>query len=807
MKKVLVVVLIFSSVLLFLACKQEPKQYRLTLIFEYTTTTVDFFEDESLPITEADAFDKQLHADKGYTYAGWLDTNGRRWTSSDRMPGYDLTLTQTWVRSQYSVNFRTNGGSGIDEQSIEYGKTVSRPSNPSREGYTFEGWYSDEACTMQYDFKTEIKANTVIYANWLRNYTVSFETNGGTSIKQQTVISGNTAYYPGSPTKEGYRFDGWFTNDSITSVYNFSSPVTQDITLYAGWTRIWTVIFDSTGGSSVSSQKVVSGNYVLKPSNPSREGYAFNGWYEDSDFNTAYNFSTSVKNNITLYAGWIKTYSITFDSNGGSSVSSQTIKTGKTASKPKNPSRTGYVFDGWYSDVELTEAFDFTTVIADDMTIFAGWTKVHTVCFETNGGSTVQSQSVVNGNTAVVPANPELPGYSFAGWYSDEACTKEYNFLNEVKSDLAIYAKWLQVYTVQFLSNGGTEIGSQAIIDGNCVSEPSSPSRSGYLFGGWYTESELTNCYSFSTPVSSNIILYAKWTPINYTVVFNGNKPESTTSDLDGSMENQVFIYDSVQKLNANNYSIYGYSFAGWTTIPDGSGVVYSDEELVSNLSASNDSSINLYAKWICSLKIGDRGPAGGYIIYVDTNNSYADWDYLEAAPSDISIVVDEEVNNSFVFGSKNFLSGGARESVRFHFYLDTNVGIGYGITNTEKLYQGIGSGTSQTPYGELNPYYAAKLALNYSVVANGVEYDDWFLPSKAELNAMYNSLKTANLGDLQDGYYWSSSQNTSYLGRMDGIDFNMLIENNIWVQDFSNGNQSTKSAYAQSLIRCVRAF
>lgn len=147
----------------------------------------------------------------------------------------------------------------------------------------------------------------------------------------------------------------------------------------------------------------------------------------------------------------------------------------------------------------------------------------YTVTFNSNGGSNIDTRTVVAGY--VLPTSSYTPtrsGYTFVGWYTDSALTSPFSFSTPINSNMTLYAKWsqdnvAQTYTVSFQSNGGKSVDSQSVKSGSYATKPSDPTRSGYNFAGWYTESGLVNSYNFSTPVTSNITLYAKWTPYERT--------------------------------------------------------------------------------------------------------------------------------------------------------------------------------------------------------------------------------------------------------------------------------------------------
>jgi uncharacterized repeat protein (TIGR02543 family) len=145
--------------------------------------------------------------------------------------------------TKYTVTFNLNydGATGApDAQTITSGGTATKPTDPSRDSYSFNGWYAEAACTNAFDFATAITADTTLYAKWTAvdttvKYTVAFDTNGGSSIAAVSVSSGATVTAPTDPTLASYTFGGWYTSAAKTTAYNFSDPVTADTTLYAKW--------------------------------------------------------------------------------------------------------------------------------------------------------------------------------------------------------------------------------------------------------------------------------------------------------------------------------------------------------------------------------------------------------------------------------------------------------------------------------------------------------------------------------------------------------------------------------------------
>ena len=291
----------------------------------------------------------------------------------------------------------------------------------------------------------------------------------------------------------------------------------------------FTITFDSNGGSSVASQTVLKDELVTKPTDPTKDGYIFDTWLLNDE---PYDFNSSVTKDITLKASWVEeasvvSYKVSFDVDG--SINIVSVIEGKTVTSPSDPTKEGYKFIGWYNDDKL---FDFKTSIYSDITLVAKWEKVeqssevtkYTVKFDSNGGSSVASQTVKEGNTVSKPANPTRSGYKFVSWQLNG---KDYNFSSKVTKNITLTAKWEKVeqpsevtkYTVKFDSNGGSNVASQTVKEGNTVSKPTNPTRSGYKFVSWQLNGK---DYNFSSKITKNITLVAKWEkiPDTYTIKF-----------------------------------------------------------------------------------------------------------------------------------------------------------------------------------------------------------------------------------------------------------------------------------------------
>ncbi len=482
-----------------------------------------------------------------YRFRGWNDADGTE--VSDLTVNSDVTLTARWRGENlfvwmHNIDDETpytikNYGDDLVEEDLW---TSVDEHNPVREGYDFAGWYVDEACTEALVLPHAMTEELHIYAKWTpQTRTVNFNSMGGSAVADQIVAYGERAAEPEAPTKAGSVFKGWYTDQACTQVYAFSNAVTENMTLYAKWAQTVTIAFDAAGGEDVEPASVeiergttLSNLPVTRRGRSAEEGsssdedeYLFAGWYtadgEKVNANTKFNES------CTLTAHWIKNttdiYTVYFYSEG-ELVDLDLVVDGDKLERPADPERSGYGFIGWYLDEASQQGYDFGEPVTKDLTLYAGWKKMHCrVTFDTGDGTEIEDQYVEWGKTIERPEDPTREGYTFCGWtYNGQ----NFNFDSPVTGELALTAVWekkadpepepepqpepepepVSAHTVTFDSFGGTAVEAQQVEDGACATEPAAPTRSGYIFRGWTLNGA---AYDFSTPVTSDITLTAKW--------------------------------------------------------------------------------------------------------------------------------------------------------------------------------------------------------------------------------------------------------------------------------------------------------
>ena len=289
--------------------------------------------------------------------------------------------------SNVEVSFDSLGGTKVETIKVKKGSTITKPENPTKEGYSFIAWMLDGE---EFNFDKKITKNIKLTAKWKEEsgiiYTISFDTDGGNKVDNIKVKNGKINNLP-IPEKKGYTFVGWYNKAEKVEV---GDTISKDIILKAKWekqteqsesTKKYTVSFDSAGGSKVNSQTVQQNNKVKKPLNPTKDGFIFVEWTLNGK---TYNFNNGVTGNITLKAVWkekesVKEYTVTFDSAGGSKVDKQVIIENGTAVKPEDPTKDKYKFLGWYLDEQL---YSFDTKVTKDITLKAKWEYIPTVTYK-----------------------------------------------------------------------------------------------------------------------------------------------------------------------------------------------------------------------------------------------------------------------------------------------------------------------------------------------------------------------------------------------------------------------------------------
>ena len=420
-------------------------------------------------------------------YFMWLDGNGNSYEPGASVPADVTELTVQWTAPTYAVTLNTNGGTinsgNVTGYTYGVGATLPAADDMTYTGHTFKGWYDNENLTgspVTAIGGTEM-GNKEYWAKWeINQYTIAFDTNGGSEIAPINQDYGTEITAPDNPTRKGYTFKGWDKEIPETM------PA-ENITVKAQWEiNQYTITFDTNGGSEIAPITQDYGTEITAPDNPTRKGYTFKGWDKEIP-------KTMPAENITVKAQWeINQYTITFDTNGGSEIAPITQDYGTEITAPDNPTKKGYTFKGW--DKEIPE-----TMPADNITVKAQWgINQYTITFDTNGGSEIAPITQDYGTEITAPDNPTRKGYTFKGWDKEIPETMP-------ADNITVKAQWeINQYTITFDTNGGSEIAPITQDYGTKITAPDNPTRKGYTFKGWDKEIP-------ETMPAENLTITARW--------------------------------------------------------------------------------------------------------------------------------------------------------------------------------------------------------------------------------------------------------------------------------------------------------
>ena len=420
------------------------------------------------------------------------------------------------------------------------------------------------------------------------NYTITYNLDGGENGNNPLTYNIETESFQLQPaTKLGYTFKGWFKEATFENqVTKILKGTINDIELFAYFDKnTYEVTYLLDGGINSSNNPLqiqVTDSVTLEPA--SKTGYTFVGWYLDNEKITKLE---NVSSNITLTAVYeINSYTIHFESNGGTEVADMTLEYDEDIIFDHTIEKNGYTFVGWYTNPELTTIFKLTKMPAEDITLYARYSaKVYTITYELNGAEENQNPDSYTIETpTIVLKDAVQTGYSFAGWYLEATFdTRVYEIELGSTGNITLYAKFaIDVYQITFHSNGGTEYPVMNVEYNTSVNLPT-PEKNGYEFAGWFKNEELTIPVSLTFTVTETLDLYAKYTLVTYAITYfnvdglENNNPTSYT------VEDDTFALLDVPKA--------GYTFLGW----------YSDDSFETKVESITKPSVGnkeLYAKF-----------------------------------------------------------------------------------------------------------------------------------------------------------------------------------------------------------------
>lgn len=643
-----------------------PISVKMTLNYNYPSGVSGAPTPSPIPVTYDQSYDKTLPTptpltgtDYKYTFAGWYegaedkpvsttDPNGvtyKEIKASDTIKSEkDFIIHARWT---YEVTLDPDGGTVTPEKAtLTTGTAVGGLPTPKKDGYEFEGWFTDSNCTEVNKVTDESianSANKTFYAKWeAKTYTVTLDPNGGelADDKKTVTVTYGVAYpnlkSDNVPTYIGYEFTGWFTEkDGGTEVTN-STKVTEtgNHILYAHWKpRTYDVTLnynvptlDPEYNPVVKKLSGIDIDAKLQglPSKSQVPGYEYN----DTKF-TFYNWYTKDgamvnsqtpltpdmlnidKNGVNLNARW--EYGIKFYHNTGTSSSASSpnetvnfITDTPYGNKLPTPTNTGKTLLGWFTDPDNGTPVSASDIADGEITeLYAHWTtSEYVVTLDANGGKFRDDQKIRSHpyqygdtygdfvtNTDYIPNPPA--GHTFIGWYTEKEGGSKVSATEKVTKTCTLYAHWKADQFKVTLDLGYDSKTTVHTVDYDTelskVLPSPEPDRTGYAFEGWFEDKAFTKPADTKLKIQADITLYAKWKEAKRVSldVGGGKLPENTPAYIN------VYEGGTYAKLPTPTWP--GSIFKGWWTTPKTGGKQVKPSDTVPAPSSIPET---LYARW-----------------------------------------------------------------------------------------------------------------------------------------------------------------------------------------------------------------
>ncbi len=460
---------------------------------------------------------------EGYTFAGWY-VGSKLYSNGDWKDAADLTLTAKWTANSYTITFDNTtevhpgvvvtfdhnySGSTPTTTTLTNGQKLNYPSNPTRNGYVFTGWYTDAACSAKYNFSGNITTNMTLYAGWktltiTNNSSYSWSTSGGVLTSTNKTHSSTSEYRITATTPVTITFD-----------YKTSSESGYD---YLYIKKNGSQLKSCSGSTSYTSYTVTlaTGDYLSFVYSKDSSGNSGS----DCAYISNITYTSTVTQTSTAKASC--TTDTTFEYGSGTKYT-QKVTFDSEHTLPV-VTRRGYAFLGWFNGDTKVESGVWQ--FASDVTLTAKWeVGDNVITLDANGGTVSQDSVGVIFDKAFTLPTPTRTGYTFGGWFNGE--TEYVNGTWNELNNITLVAKWTaNIYTITYDDTAdikanvvvtfdpnysGSTATTTTLTNGQILTYPAIPTRSGYAFVGWYSDSSCTTKYNFNSTISENITLYAKW--------------------------------------------------------------------------------------------------------------------------------------------------------------------------------------------------------------------------------------------------------------------------------------------------------
>ena len=404
------------------------------------------------------------------------------------------------------------------------------------------------------DQPDELLGNDGTYCELIFDY-CDGQTTQGYEVEKGSVIT-QLPYIP----REGYEFDGWFTEETGGEQIFDNLTVNESVTYYAHWTKLCRVTFNFCNGKPNEYRNVRQGGKLSRIPAPSGPGLYFDGWYTEKEGKgTKITSDVRINEDIMVFAHWLPECKVTFEYGDGRQSVTRPAGFGIAIGELEEPSREDFYFRGWFTEETGGRKIGPEEVITGSVTFYARWEEIvyRTVTFDPAGGRYTEPRRVPTG-TAI----GSLPGcyrsrYAFIGWFTASDDGRQIDASEVINEDVTFYARWeaIPYCTVSFDANGGETVESKMIPKGNMIMyyfDLPWAYRQGYSFDGWYTEREGGKLVGEKTVITEDTTFFAHW------VKYEGSAPQVRRINGAG----QRLPYGSGGSLSVDAAAAEGYTLS-----------------------------------------------------------------------------------------------------------------------------------------------------------------------------------------------------------------------------------------------------
>ena len=422
-----------------------------------------------------------------------------------------------WNSTPAQLTFDSHGGSSVAAINGFIGQEIAEPTPDPTKTDTppvgFDGWYTAATGGTQISWPYTLPGDRTLHAVWSSTpANLTFDSRGGSSLSSISSYVGVEIDKPADPSYTGKTFNGWWTEPTGGTRVTWPYTLSANTTLYARWQT--TLTFVSQGGTPLSPLTVEDGSSISRPTDPTYPYKTFKGWFDAPSGGNAITWPVTLNQNTTVYAQWdsIPT-TITFDSQGGSSVTAISTQQGDLVDEPTEPTKPNVAFEGWFTETSGGTKITWPHYATElNPTFHAQWNSIPaTLTFDTLEGSSVPPITTFVGEEIQKPTAPTKNQRTFIEWYTSPTGGEQIFWPYEISGDTTLYARWAVNATITFDTQGGTAIDPISGSEGDLVAAPSSPTKDGHVFSGWVMRNSPEIPVSWPHSLTRDVVMYAKW--------------------------------------------------------------------------------------------------------------------------------------------------------------------------------------------------------------------------------------------------------------------------------------------------------